>query len=110
MTIGGHKSVAVLASAALCIAAHGATTLDLSFVGPDARPVHVAKAELLLVAWGATQRIELETSADALSLVLEPDWLRSRWDRFDDQECVYFHRHHVRSPLAWMADSVRISI
>lgn len=83
--------VAALALSVLWAAAHGATTLDLSFVGPDARPVHVAKAELLLVAWGDTQRIELETSADTLSLALEPDWLRSRWERFDDQEGVYLY-------------------
>lgn len=91
MTICRHKSVAVLASTVLYIAVHGATTLDLSFVGPDTRPLHVAKAELLLVAWGDTQRIELETSADGLRLVLDRDWLRSRWDRFDDQEGVYLY-------------------
>lgn len=91
MTIRPHKSVAVLASTVLYIAVHGATTLDLSFVGPDTRPVHVAKAELLLVAWGDTQRIELETSADGLRLVLDRDWLRSRWDRFDDQAGVYLY-------------------
>ena len=91
MTSRRRNAVAVLVLTGLCAVAHGATTLDLNFVGPDARPVHVAKAELLLVAWGATQRIELETSGDALSLVLDPDWLRSRWYLFDDQEGVYLY-------------------
>ena len=91
MTSRRRNSVAVLVLTGLCAVAHGATTLDLNFVGPDARPVHVAKAELLLVAWGETRRIELDTSTAALRVVLDRDWLRSRWDWFDDQEGVYLY-------------------
>ena len=64
-------------------------TLTLHFVDTDGRPVEVTKAELLLVAWAETERIELETSASSLQLVLEPDWLRSRWRGFDEQGAVY---------------------
>ncbi|MYJ75980.1 MAG: hypothetical protein F4089_13205, partial [Gammaproteobacteria bacterium] len=78
-------------SAALCAGVHGATTLDLSFVDTDGKPVRLATADLLLVAWGATERIGLETSDDGLSLTLDGDWLRSRWSRFDDQEGVYLY-------------------
>ncbi|MYK81050.1 MAG: hypothetical protein F4024_00500 [Gammaproteobacteria bacterium] len=63
----------------------------MNFVDFDGRSVEVTKAELLLVAWGETQRIELETSANSLQLVLEPDWLRSRWQAFDEQEAVFLY-------------------
>ena len=66
-------------------------TLTLSFVDTDGHRVQVSKAELLLVAWAETERIELETSPGGLTLLLEPDWLRSRWSRFDDQEAVYLY-------------------
>ena len=57
-----------------------ATSLHLEFVDTDGTPVQVAKAELLLSAWGMeAERVELETSPDGLSLELEPEWLRSRW-------------------------------
>ena len=77
----------------LLLSAHPAwtATLTLNFVDTNGRPVEVTKAELLLVAWAETERIELETSANSLQLVLEPDWLRSRWPRFDDQEAVYLY-------------------
>ena len=77
-----------------------ATTLELNFVDTEGRPVQVAKAELLLVAWGQTERIELETLTNSLSLVLEPAWLRSQWPhgRFNDQDGVYLYLQ--ASPLA----------
>lgn len=90
-----------------------ATMLELNFVDTDGRPLQVAKAELLLVAWGQTERIELETSTNGLILDLEPDWLRSRWphQRFDDQDGVYLYlqapplaairSHQFRWPGAW---------
>lgn len=68
-----------------------ATTLEISFVDPEGNPVTVSNAELLLFAWGATERIELETSAQGLSLDLDPDWLRSRWPGFDHQMGVYLY-------------------
>ncbi len=75
-----------------CACTRGATTLDLDFVDPDGQPVQVAKAELLLLAWGATKRIELEMSGDGLDFVLDPDWLRSRWPaRFNDLIGAYLY-------------------
>lgn len=65
--------------------------LTLNFVDADGHPVEVTKAELLLVAWADTERIELETSANGLQLVLEPHWLRSRWRGFDNQDAVYLY-------------------
>ena len=94
MGTGHRKTFAALAwvlSTALGALLHGATTLDLDFVDTDGQPVRLASAELLLVAWGATDRVALETSADGLSLALDADWLRSRWNRFDDQEGVYLY-------------------
>ena len=94
MGTGRRKAKALFTwvlSAALCAGVHGATTLDLSFVDTDGKPVRLATADLLLVAWGATERIGLETSDDGLSLTLDGDWLRSRWSRFDDQEGVYLY-------------------
>ncbi len=77
----------------LLLSAHPAwtKTLTLNFVDTNGRPVEVTKAELLLVAWAETERIELETSANSLQLVLEPDWLRSRWPQFDAQEAVFLY-------------------
>ena len=69
-----------------------ATTLDLNFVDTVGHPVIVAKAELLLVAWGETKRIELETMEHSMRLPLDSDWLRSRWpEMFDHQEGVYLY-------------------
>jgi len=94
MGLGRRESIAALTwilSFAPCAAIYGATTLDLNFVDNDGQPVRLANAELLVVAWGATDRIALETSANGLSLKLDADWLRSRWSRFDDQEGVYLY-------------------
>ena len=82
-------------SSLLCAHPAWAATLTLNFVDGDGRPVKVTKAELLLAAWRDTERIELDTSANSLQLVLEPDWLRSRWSRFDDQEAVFLY---LRAP------------
>ena len=94
MGTNGPKAIAAPAwvmSFALCMGVHGSTTLDLNFVDTDGQPIRLASAELLLVAWGATDRIVLETSADGLSLTLDADWLRSRWNRFDDQVGIYLY-------------------
>lgn len=94
MGLGRPEAIAALTwvlSCAPCAAVYGATTLDLNFVDNDGQPVRLVSAELLLVAWGATDRIVLETSAGGLSLTLDAEWLRSRWDRFDDQEGVYLY-------------------
>ena len=81
----------VLGLAALCATSSWATTLTLDFVDMHGQRAEVAKAELLLVAWGETGRLELGTAGSRLTLVLEPGWLRSRWPRFDDQLGVYLH-------------------
>lgn len=81
----------VLGLAALCATSSWATTLTLDFVDTEGQGADVAKAELLLVAWGETRRLELGTTGSRLTLVLEPAWLRSRWPRFDDQMGVYLH-------------------
>ena len=94
MVTSRRKATAALTwvlSFAPCTGAHGATTLELNAIGTDGRPIRLASAELLLVAWGAADRIALETSDVVLSLALDADWLRSRWDRFDDQEGVYLY-------------------
>ena len=78
-------------------------TLTLHFVDPDGRPVEVTKAELLLVAWAETERVDLETPTNSLQLVLEPDWLRSRWPGFDEQDAVYLYLE--APPLAPMRSS-----
>lgn len=91
-----------------------ASVLTLEFVDINGDQVEVAKAELLLVAWGNAERLELATSANGLDVVLEPDWLRSRWPRFDDQFGVYLYiqapplaairSHQFRWPGSGVAD------
>ena len=93
----------------LCAYPAWATTLDLGFVDTGGHPVHVTKAELLLVAWGQEERIELKTTGDSLTLHLEPEWLQSRWprssqsarSRFSDQLGVYLYLQ-APPPLAAM--------
>ena len=69
-----------------------ATTLELEFVDIEGQPVNVAKAELLLVAWGETQRIVLDTDGHGMTLAMDAEWLRSRWPTyFDHQEGVYVY-------------------
>lgn len=71
-----------------------ASVLSLDFIDTDGREVEVAGAELLLVAWGETKRLDLATlatSGSGLNVDLEPDWLRSRWSRFDDQHGVFLY-------------------
>ena len=67
--------------------------LNLSFVDEDGRRVELSKAELLVHGWRTAERIDLEPSPDGLTLVLEPDWLRSRWWGFAQQEGIYLHLH-----------------
>ncbi len=72
---------AIVALAALLPAgmASPAAELELRFRDGDGKPVRVARAELLLVAWGVADRLPLSVDHDVLSLDLLSDWLRSRW-------------------------------
>ena len=54
------------------------TLLELRFVDPDGNEVQLDKAELLLVGWGVTDRIELEPTEKGLQVILDPEWLRPR--------------------------------
>ncbi len=91
------KVLRSVALTVLCLAfaapAAWATTLTLDFVDQEGSPVQVAKAELLLVAWGNTERIELDTAAHGtrLRLELEANWLSSRWGRLRDQFGVHIY-------------------
>ena len=59
--------------------------------------MHVAKAELLLVAWGATQRIELETSTDA------EQWA---WVWLVDGDTEYWRT----APTTWSTGNVEVKL
>ena len=55
----------------------------------------VETAELLLVAWGDTERIPLTFTFNAEGVVLhvplDTEWLRSRWPRADDMESAFIY-------------------
>ncbi len=66
------------------------TELRLRFKDEQGEKVRLSKAELLLVAWGAADRLDLETRGEDLVVPLDGSWLRSRWPhRFMDMEKVY---------------------
>ena len=70
-----------------------ATELRLRFKDEQGEKVRLSKAELLLVAWGATDRLDLETRGEDLVVPLDESWLRSRWaHRFMDMEKVLFSK------------------
>jgi hypothetical protein len=86
-----------------------ATTLDIRFRGPKGQRVKISRAELLLVAWGTTDRLELKADGDHLRMDLSPAWLRSRWpERFADMEKIYIYVQaagytSIRSePFLWL--------
>jgi hypothetical protein len=82
----------VLGAMLICASRAQSTELRLLFRDETGAPVRVSKAELLLVAWGTTDRIELKTNETSLLLLLDPEWLRSRWpDPFQEQEKVYLY-------------------
>lgn len=69
-----------------------AAELKLLFKDEAGKSVTISKAELLLVAWGYTERLTLETQGTALSLPLDGSWLRSRAsERFRDLDGVYLY-------------------
>jgi hypothetical protein len=78
------------------------------FSDEDGKPVRVSKAELLLVAWGDAERIELGRDISELRLTMDGEWLEQRWNRLKDMETAYllFHAEGyvpVRSePFRWI--------
>ena len=82
MTRSMRALFALVAGLGLLTGAHAtwATSLHLNLVDTDGNPVQVSRAELLLVAWMIEEaRVDLELSANGLTLDLEREWLRSRW-------------------------------
>ncbi len=72
-----------------------ATELGIRVRASDGGATVVSSAELLLVAWGDTERIPLSFTFNAegvvLHLPLDPEWLRSRWPRADDMESAFIY-------------------
>jgi len=57
------------------------TKLEMTLKDVKGNAVSFAKAELLLVAWGETKRLELPTEGNQLMLSLDEEWLTSQWTR-----------------------------
>jgi hypothetical protein len=72
-----------------------ATELGIQVRASDGSPAVVETAELLLVAWGETERIPLTFTFDAegavLHVPLDTEWLRSRWPRAEDMESAFIY-------------------
>ena len=89
-----------------------AAELVLQATDEQGHVVQVSKAELLLVAWGAAERLELAVTGSSLVIRLDESWLRSRWpSRFTDMERVYLYLQAdgyaaIRSePFLWIGGS-----
>lgn len=71
-------------------------SLQLHFQDEGGAPVEIELAELLVAAWGETDRIELATGGDSLRIPTDADWLPARWQRAaTDYHFVYLH---LRAP------------
>ena len=95
------------------------TLLELRFVDPNGNDVQLDKAELLLVGWGVTDRIELEPTEKGLQVNLDPEWLRPRMeshesykrDWFESLESAYLYIQanpfaSIQTlPFRWLGDS-----
>lgn len=81
--------VAVWLSGLFLSGAAAGTELRLRFTDEQGQAVRLSKAELLLVAWGDAQRLELETDGPLLVLQLDESWLRPQWPRFQGMDKVY---------------------
>ena len=55
------------------------TSLTLVCVDEQGRPVRPAKADLLLVAWGATERVPLPVDGNTVRLRLDAAWIHEAW-------------------------------
>ncbi len=67
-----------------------ATELRLKFTDDSGQGVTISNAELLLVAWGITDRIELSPDHKELIVPLNESWLRAQWpERFADMERAF---------------------
>jgi hypothetical protein len=68
------------------------TELKLLFKNQDGKPVNISKAELLLVAWGYTDRVKLDARGSSLTIPMDASWLQSHAsDRFQDMEGIYLY-------------------
>lgn len=89
-----------------------ATELRIGARAQNDAPVLVEKVELLLVAWGDTERIPLPFTIEGeralFHLPLDPEWLSARWSRASDMEAAFIYltgRNFVslRSlPFSWL--------
>lgn len=87
----------------------GAADLRLRIRNEEGQAVRLTKAEILLVAWGDTARLDLLPAGRSLTVKLDEAWLRSRWpERFSDMMKAYLYFQAdgyaaVRSdPFLWL--------
>lgn len=67
------------------------TEITFHFVDENGKSVTVSKAELLLVAWGYTERVvlPLDDSGHTLHLCMDESWLHAKWEGFKYMDGVY---------------------
>jgi len=58
--------------------------LRLRLRGPSGEVVRPSRAQLVVVAWGDTERFDLTIDRDAFVIDLGPAWLKTRWARVND--------------------------
>lgn len=61
-----------------------ATAVRLQLRGPADELVKPSRAQLVVVAWGDVDRIDLPLTSDGVVLDLSAAWLQARWPRFSD--------------------------
>ncbi len=102
------RCLAALTSLHCALAQVSPTQLRLHVQDRDGNPAAVEKAQLLLVAWGGSRRIELPADGPRVEVTLDAQWLRSRFDRFADLERAYLLVQAAASaslrsqPFAWI--------
>src|SRR5262245_28066513 len=117
----GGGSLRALATSLLCLAGGSASAagIELSFRGPAGERVGISHAELLLVAWGHTERLPPPAGGGRPPLDLSEEWLRARFSGLASLERAYLYVRAdgyapLRSePIAWpgslfAGESVRI--
>ena len=70
------------------------TRLRLAFYGPGHEHVVITRAELLVVAWGLTERLPLQATGNTLNLDMSESWLRAQSNvapRLRDLERVFLY-------------------
>lgn len=95
------------------VPSHGQSTqIHFTFQNEQGIRIHIDSAELLLTGWGISERFPLSHTNEALTVVLEKEWLKQYWtyrivDLSEARILVYASGYapQLSDPFPWIHDA-----